>query len=390
MTMPKAAQVFPRSEFLRRLAAVKAEMEQKDIDVLIITNIANITYLTGYTAKTGKDVQAVLVSLKDEEPTFITRRQDAPGGRHLMFVDSSRVIGYPEDLVANPDPHKDEWDAIIDLLLDDGFGRREIGIELKILTCPVVEKFKRRMPEARFKNFDRINWIRGIKSDLEIAVMREAAAISDAAMLRAQEVIRPDVTEVSAAAEIISTLINGVDGKPGGDLASFFLCASPRISTPHIRWTEDVFRQGSQANLELAGVRHSYVTPLMRTISIGTPSDRLRRVHEAEVAGLEAALAAVKPGATCSDVATAFYTTLQKHGFEKESRCGYAIGIDWTEPTASLRTGDLTVLKPNMTFHLMLGNWIDDDFGYVISESFRVTETGVETFSTLPREIFEV
>ncbi|MBB4232949.1 M24 family metallopeptidase [Rhizobium mongolense] len=214
--------------------------------------------------------------------------------------------------------------------------------------------------------------------------MREAAAISDAAMPRAKEVIPPGVAEASAAAEIISTLIKGVDGKPGGDLASFFLCASPRISTPHIRW-EDVFRQVSQVNLEFAGVRHAYVTPLMRTVSVGKPFDRLRRIHEGEVAGLEAALDVAKPGATCSDVATAFYQTLKKHGFEKESRWG----IDWTEPTASLRTGDLTILQPNMTFHLMLGNWVDDDLGYAISESFWVTETGVETFSTLPREIFE-
>ncbi|MGY3424332.1 Xaa-Pro aminopeptidase [Bradyrhizobium sp. F1.13.4] len=86
----------------------------------------------------------------------------------------------------------------------------------------------------------------------------------------------------------------------------------------------------------------------------------------------------------------AFNATLRKHGFEKESRCGYAVGIDWTEPTASLKEGDMTVLQPNMTFHLMLGNWIDEDVGYVISETFRVTDTGGESFTKLPRELFEI
>jgi hypothetical protein len=37
--------------------------------------------------------------------------------------------------------------------------------------------------------------------------------------------------------------------------------------------------------------------------------------------------------ATCSDVAEAFYRTIEKLGFKKESRCGYAVGIDWAEPT---------------------------------------------------------
>ncbi|UWU67989.1 Xaa-Pro peptidase family protein [Bradyrhizobium sp. NC92] len=389
MAMPKAPQAFPRTEYLRRIAAVKAEMEKREIDVLMVTSPASITYLSGYTSKSGYVPQGLILSLKEEEPTFFTRRMDAPAAMHQMFFDSSRVIGYAEDLIANPD--LDGFDAIIDFLHDKGLASGGVGLETKALSAQTAEKFKVRIPKGKIVDFaNGVHWIRGIKSDLEIGVMREAAANADAGMARATEVIRPGVREADAAAEIIGALVRGVDGKPSTDLAGFFLCASPRSATAHIRWTEDAFRQGSQINLEFAGVRHGYTSALMRTMSIGKPSDRLRRVHEAEVAGLEAALAAVKPGAICGDVATAFNTAMKKHGVQKESRCGYAIGIDWTEPTASLKEGDRTVLKPNMTFHLMLGNWIDEDFGYVISETFRVTDTGAEAFSKLPRVIFEI
>lgn len=389
MAMPKGPQAFPRAEYLRRLSAVKAEMERGEIDVSIIATPSNITYLSGYTSKSGYIPQGLIVSLKEEEPSFLTRRQDAPAAMHQMFINKSRVMGYPEALIGNPE--KDGFDAVIDFLCDNGFARGRIGLETKTLSGQSVEKFRSRMPEARIADFSNaVTWIRLIKSDLEIAVMRECAAIADAGMSRAKEVIRPDVREADAAAEIIATLVRGANGKPGTDLSSFFLCASPRSATPHIRWSEDVFRVGSQINLEFGGVRHGYVSALMRTFSIGKPSDRLRRVHEGEAAGLEAALATVKPGATCGDIASAFNITLKKYGFEKDSRCGYPIGIDWLEPTASLKEGDPTVLQPNMTFHLMLGNWIDEDFGYVISETFRVTETGGETFSKLPREIFEI
>lgn len=389
MAIPKGPQAFPRHEYLRRLTAVKSEMERSDVDVLVVTTPANITYLSGYTSKSGYVPQGLIVSLRDEEPTFFTRRQDAPAALHQMFIDRSRVNGYPETLIANPD--MDGFDAIIDFVRDNGFARRGIGLEANFLPHRTTEKFKTRMPEATIVDFtNRVTWIRGIKSELEIALMREAAAISDAAMLRAQEVIRPGVREADAAAEIIATLARGANGKPGTDISAFFMCASPRSATPHIRWSEDVFRKGSQINLEFSGVRHGYTSPLMRTLSIGKPSDQLRRLHEGEVAGLEAALAAVKPGATCSDVAVAFNSTLKKHGFEKDSRCGYAVGIDWTEPTASLKEGDMTVLRPNMTFHMMLGNWIDEDLGYAISETFRVTENSGETFSNLPRDLFEI
>ncbi|MER8402980.1 Xaa-Pro peptidase family protein [Mesorhizobium sp. M1348] len=389
MAMAKGPQAFPRTEYLRRLSAVKAEMERRQINALLVNTSADITYLTGYTAKSGYVPEALIISLKDEEPTFVTRRCDAPGAVHQMFFDSSRVIGYPEALIANP--NTDGYDAIIDFLHDDGLTKGGVGIESRSLRPEAIEKFRTRMPEATFVDFSKaVAWIRLTKSDLEIDVMREASAITDAGMLRAVEVIRPGVREADAAAEIVSTLIRGANGKPGTDLSHFLLCASPRSATPHIRWAEDVFRDGSQVNLEFSGVRHGYTSGLMRTLSIGKPSEQLRRVHEGEVAGLEAALAAVKPGATCADVASAFNKTLKKHGFEKETRCGYAQGIEWLEPTASLKEDDLTVLRPNMTFHLMLGNWIDEDFGYVISESFRVTESGAETFSRLPRVIFEI
>jgi ectoine hydrolase len=59
---------------------------------------------------------------------------------------------------------------------------------------------------------------------------------------------------------------------------------------------------------------------------------------------------------------------------------------DWGEHTASLRPGDKTVLQPNMTFHMIPGIWLSD-CGVDISESFRVTENGVETFTNYPRKL---
>ncbi|MGY2933080.1 ectoine hydrolase [Bradyrhizobium sp. GM6.1] len=389
MTMPKGAQAFPRSEYLRRMTAVKQEMERREVEVLLVTSPSNVTYLSGYTSKSGYVPQGLVVSLNDEEPTFITRRMDGPAALHQMFIDRSRVIGYPEALIVNRE--RDGYDAIIDFILEKGLGRKRIGLEKKFLPALTIEKFNSRTTGATIVDCtNAVTWIRTVKSDLEIAMMREAAAISDAGMLKAKDVIRPGTREADASAEIIATLVRGANGKPGTDVASFFLCATPRTSTCHIRWAEDIFQQGSQINLELAGVRHGYTSPLMRTFSIGKPSDSIRRLHEGEVAGMEAALAVAKTGRTCNDVAAAFNTTLKKHGFEKESRCGYAVGIDWTESTASLAEGDMTILKPNMTFHLMLGNWIGEDVGYVISETFRVTDAGGEPFTNLPRELFEL
>ncbi|WP_095204455.1 M24 family metallopeptidase [Mesorhizobium carmichaelinearum] len=389
MTIYRGPQAFPRTEYLSRLAAVKKEMSRRDLDALVVTSASDITYLTGYTALSAYVPQGLVVQIAEEEPTFILRRMDAPAAIHETFLDRTKIIGYPEALVGNPDT--DGYDAIIDFLLESGLGNRGIGVEISNLSVQTAEKFKSRLPMARIVDCTKaVAWIRLVKSDREIEIMREAAAISDAAILRAAEVIRPGVREADAIAEILGTLARGANGKPGTMIQQIGLCSSPRTGTCHIPWSEDVFRNGSQINLELGGVRYGYCAGIMRTFSIGAPSDRLLRIHDAEVAGLEAALETIRPGSTCSDVANAFYRKIEKQGFRKESRCGYAHGIGWLEPTASLKDGDTTELKANMTFHLMLGNWIDEDFGYVISETFRVTDTGVEVLTRAPRQIFQI
>lgn len=389
MTISKGPQAFPRTEYLRRLAALKSEIALRGIDALVVNNMSNITYLTGYTARSGYVPQGLVVSIQNEEPTFILRRQDAPAAIHQAFIERANVIGYPESLIGNPE--KDGFDTMIDFLHELGVASRGLGLELSYLSAQAAEKFKMRLPKARVVDCSKVvAWIRIVKSDLEISVMRDAAAIADAGILRAAEVIRPGVREADAMAEIAATLARGANGKPSTSFASMYFCSSPRTGTPHIPWSDDIIRDGSQINLELGGVRHGYVAAIMRTFSVGAPSDRLRRVHEAELSGMEAALNTVRPGATCSDVAGAFYRTIETLGFKKDSRCGYSIGIDWGEPSASLKDGDMTELKANMTFHLMLGNWIDEDFGYVISETFRVTKSGVEVLTSAPRKLFEL
>lgn len=389
MAIPKGPQAFPRTEYLRRLDAVKSEMTHCDVDALFVSDANNIAYLTGYTTPSGYVPQGLLILLDHEEPTFILRLMDAPAAIHQSFMARDKIIGYPEGLIANPE--RDGYDLAIDFLNDAGVATRGIAVELGNLSARTAEKFRTRLPNARIVDFtNAVTWIRIVKSDLEIAVMREAAAISDAAMSRAAEVIRAGVREADVIAELMGTLARGANGNPGTRVAAISLCSSPRTGTAHIPWSEDAFRQGSQINLELGGVRHAYAVGLMRTFSIGTPSERLKRVHQAHVAGMDVALGTIRPGVTCSEVANAFYRAYEEHGFRKESRCGYANGIGWLEPTASFRDGDMTELKPNMTFHLMLGNWIDEDFGYMISESIRVTESGVEVLTNTPRKIFEL
>jgi len=389
MTVERGPQVFPREDYLRRLAGVKAEMAKRNIETLVVSYDRNMNYLTGYAAPTGYVPQGLVISVHEEEPTIVLRLMDVPIAHYQTYLRRDKVLAYPEALVGSSE--KDGYDFIIDFIQKAGGGSRGIGLEFGNLPPTAVEKFMKRLPQSSIVNCTgMVTWLRLVKTDLEVALMKEAAAITDAAFMRAAEVIRPGVREADVAAEIIATLVRGVNGKPGSKVANYWMNTSPRTGASHMTWTEDVFQPGQQVNLEIAGVRRSYTTPLSRTFSIGRPSDRLRRAHDAQLAGLAAALETIRPGRTCDDVARAVQRALNRHGVRKESRCGYPVGIDWLEPTASLMEGDMTVLKPNMIFHVHLGNWIDEDFGVIVSQSICVTDSGLEVLTKTPLKLFEL
>ncbi|MCP4335369.1 MAG: hypothetical protein GY785_22190 [Gammaproteobacteria bacterium] len=81
---------------------------------------------------------------------------------------------------------------------------------------------------------------------------------------------------------------------------------------------------------------------------------------------------------------------LRRHGYSKESRVGYSIGLnyppDWGERTASLRPGDTTELREGMCFHFQSGMWLQD-YDAAVSEPFVVTATGGEQLSQVAREL---
>lgn len=150
-------------------------------------------------------------------------------------------------------------------------------------------------------------------------------------------------------------------------------------------------RSGEGTFFEIAGVYRRYHCPLSRTVFLGKPTQEFLDAESAVLEGLEAGLEAARAGNRCEDIANGFFAVLKKHGIVKENRTGYAIGLsyppDWGERTMSLRPGDRTLLEPGMTFHFMTGLWMAD-WGFEITESIVIGETGPECLANVPRKLF--
>jgi ectoine hydrolase len=385
---------FPKNEYLARLAQTKTRMAEAGIDVLVASDPANMNYLTGYDGWSFYVPQCVVVGLDAELPIWVGRKMDVAGARHTTFLPEFRIVGYPENYIQTLARHP--MNFVGDVIKEQGWGAGVVGVEMDAyyFSARSYAELRKHLPEARFTDADLlVNWIRLVKSDAEIALMREAGQITDKAMTAAIERLEPGVRECDAVAAVYQAQMSGTR-EFGGDYPAIvpLMAAGERTSAPHLTWTDAPYEKEQMVNLELAGCRHRYHCPIARTAYLGKkPPAKLAELAERTIEGLNLTLAAIKPGMRAEEAEQVWNRHIAKFGLEKESRIGYPIGLnyppDWGEHTASLRPGDQTVLVPNMTFHMMLGMWMGD-YGFECSESFRVSENGCETFSSVPRKLF--
>lgn len=388
--------LFTKEEYLERIRQTKERMIDAGIDVLIVSDPANMNYLTGYDGWSFYVPQYVLVDLEKGTPLWIGRGMDVAGARHTTFLEEDDIIGYPDDYVQNPVKHP--MNFVADEIKRRRWETRAIGVEMDAyyFTARGFLALQEDLPQADLKDANLfVSWVRLVKSDAEINYMRQAGKISEKVMQTALDHLSPGVRECDAVAAVYKAQMSGTP-EFGGDYPAIvpMMPTGEKTSAPHLTWTDEPYKNNQAVNLELAACCHRYHSPLARTAYLGkNPPEKLQSLAEHTVEGLNLTLESIKPGMRCEEVEMVWREHIAKAGLEKESRIGYAMGLnyppDWGEHTASLRPGDKTVLAPNMTFHMILGMWMDN-YGFECSESFRVTETGCETFADFPRKLFVI
>jgi ectoine hydrolase len=390
--MPKLREYFSLEEYAARLAKVRAEMAARGLDLLIISDPSNLAWVSGYDGYSFYNHQCVLVSM-DQEPVWYGRALDLNGARATTWMQHDQLAGYPEEYVQrglHPMVH-----FAREVMAPRGWSRQRVGVEMDsfYFSAATLTTLQDELPGCRWLDATGlINWLRAVKSPVEIGYLRVAGRILERMYERITEVIEPGMRKNELVADIYATAIRGIDGH-GGDYPSIvpIVPTGVEASTPHLTWDDAVFERGAGTFFEVAGVYRRYHCPVSRTVFLGSPPKKFLDAEAAVVEGIEAGLAMAKPGNTCEDIANAFFRSMRKHGIEKGGRVGYPVGMsyppDWGERTMSLRDGDKTPLQAGMTFHFMPGLWFAD-WGLEITESIVITPDGAECLSRVPRKLF--
>lgn len=386
---------FEKNEYQERVRKVKISMDEQGIEVLLITDPANMNYVSGYDAMSYYVPQGVIVARDLEEPICIVRLQDLYCATETTWMLRENIIPYSDKYLWEP-KSLHVMNFIGDYLKEKGLDNKKIGLEFDAyyFTAHWYRSLEKCLPNAEFIDATSlVNWVRGQKSAKEIEYMQLAARIVEKTMYNAIERINEGVRECHVAAEVYADLVRGT-GVFGGEYPSLapIMPAGERTAGAHFSWTtEGKYQKNQLVYMELSGCYKRYHAPLTRTIFIGEPPQKVKDTAKIVIEGLNVALSVVKPGVSCEEVEKAWQTTINKHGLEKESRMGYTVGLSyppvWAEDTAYFKPGEKTILKPNMTFHMMPGVWLDG-YGVAITETLRVTENGCETITKFPRELF--
>jgi Xaa-Pro dipeptidase len=373
---------FSLAEYRRRYDAVQDGMRRLGLDALLVRGPESICYLTGYETPGYYKYHGLLLSR--DEPVLILRRFEEINVWEFSWLARTVPI---ED-------HEHPAQVAARTIEKMGLGDKRVGVEKTgwFFSVEEYETLRAALPRATLVDASAVvERARVVKSEEEIAMMRRAARITDLGVQAGIDTVAAGRTEDEVAAEVHRVMIE--NGSEYMGLPPFVL-SGERTCLPHGTWRGRTIRQGDHVYFEAAAAKFRYSAALMRCVAVGQPDARVRAMADATIGGLEAGMAAIKPGVTCEAVDTACRSVIDRAGFGRHftHRTGYSIGVnfppDWGEgQILSLRQGEKTPLEPNMTFHMVPLVLVYREVGVGFSATVRVTERGCEELTSLPRAL---
>ncbi|AHM05626.1 macromolecule degradation protein [Roseibacterium elongatum DSM 19469] len=311
---------FPPEEFDTRRSRACAALRVADLDAIVLFAPESQYWLTGYDTFGFAMFQAMVLDA-DGGIDLLTRLPDLRQAQNTSILSTECIHVWPE--VEGADPARD----LAALLTRRGLAGRRIGVETRTagLTHHAGQRLDAALP-GLIEASDLIPALRRVKSPAELACIRRAASLSDAALDAALATTGPGAFEGEIHAAMQGAILSA-GGEPAanetiiGSGANALLCRSFA--------GRRVLDDTDQLTLEWSGSWMRYHAAMMRTLVIGTPNAAQRRMHAAAVEALEACEAALVPGRPMADVFEAHARVFDAHGLHaaRLQACGYHMGI---------------------------------------------------------------
>ena len=351
----------------KRVQAFLDKMQEKELDGIIINNLKNVYYLTGFWGSNGtvfisRDCQILVTDAR----YIIAAKQEVTGFEIFAERDELATIAkIAKDMDLSQIGFEDEISVSYYHRMQTAFE----GMEL--------------LPQSQF-----VEALRMIKDETEIATIRKACSISDQAFHDALEFIKPGKTEIE-----IANFLDFRMRELGAAGLSFdtILASGINSSKPHAHPMHKPVELGEAITMDFGCLYEHYVSDMTRTVYLGHVSDEQAEIYNTVLKANQALIDQAKDGLGFRDfdkiprdiIVEAGYGEYFTHGI------GHGIGLDIHEEPYFSQTST-EVIKSGMVLTDEPGIYIEGKYGVRIEDDILITDTGCEVLTLAPKELIVI
>jgi len=340
-----------------RLRKIRRQLRRQSLDVMLISNSANVTYLTGFS---GDDSWALLI------------------GRTVYLITDSRYTQQAREQCSGCKiiERTKSMTRTVAQLLTKLSPIKSIAIENSISLAQL--KALRKNVNKRIRPVtNMIENIRRTKNNDEIKTITKAARIAAQALNKALKYMKPGVTESELGGLIELEIRRLGTGVSFETIVAF----GANASRPHHSSSKRKLKKNDTVLIDLGARVEGYCCDMTRCFFVGKPGKLFQKVYKAVQQAQRAALEKVKAGVELKAVDEAARKVIRDHGFEPHGHgTGHGLGLEVHElpivgpkSTGRLQAGDVITIEPGVYIPGKLGVRIEDDV--------LVTETGCKNLS---------
>ncbi len=356
--------------FPQRVQKLQSQLDEQEVDAFLITSRLNVRYLSGFTGSAGNLLigRDFAVLLTDSRYT-LRARSEAPGF----------------EVVAPADPDDDELKEQL-----EARKLQKVGFEFVNVTVSTLQSWKQKYRKLKIK-WEPVNTLvenlRLVKDAEEIASIRKACGIADAAFQHIQLFLQPEAVELDLVMELEFYMRRQGARRPAFES---IVASGPNSAIPHAEPGERRFQSGDFVTLDFGAEVDGYCSDITRTVVIGKASDEQKRIYQAVLDAQLRAIEAIKPGVKGKDIDAIARQSIADAGYGDyfTHSLGHSIGLSVHDGMGFSQKSEV-VLEPGMVFTVEPGIYIEGLGGVRIEDDVLVTEDGAEVLTQSPKHLME-
>jgi Xaa-Pro aminopeptidase len=339
---------------------LERQLSERELDRMLVLNLVNIRYLTGFTGTNGACVCGPGVRLFFTDFRYTERAEAEVEGWEILTIANDWLGGIAEHL------------------------QGRVGFEDDHVSVRLLEKLKEKLSDGveMAAAGGQVEELRRVKDDAELALIEEAAKLADEALRWSSEQGLAGRTEREVA-RAFEARVRELGGNPSFPA---IVAAGPNGALPHAEPGEREIGRGELVVFDMGAAIDGYCSDGTRTFATGDPGAEATEVYEVVREAQQASLDAIRAGVKGEDVDKVAREVIDAagHGDRFGHGLGHGVGLELHEgPRLSLRSDDL--LAPGEVVTVEPGIYLPGRLGVRIEDLVVVTEDGLRNLSSLPK-----